>query len=311
MNNKFIIGLGATVPSTRILKPPGGDCSDLFGLKSRQQALMKNLKKSTGDLDCLLNSLSVGSSDQNFDQFIAKNSSMSSEKDFDAKSQLTEDLDTLSTKDFTESPTSSSHINSNETLGEKRISQQNLTQIKTSNDESKINYRAKSGHHNIKKRESTSSQGKTDPKAYSDKYKRDNSAQNKKVAVKETLQTEFPLRKNQSKMNIVTESKTEITEMPEKKFIRNPITGDLTERKSWNKSSSIMSSISTKPIPSNDNSNNSSVKHELKTSSKEYIPRNPITGEGVPNNPYSTGIFHHRIRVIHPPGGESSGFVIN
>ncbi|GIY41952.1 hypothetical protein CEXT_803421 [Caerostris extrusa] len=155
MNNKFIIGLGATVPSTRILKPPGGDCSDLFGLKSRQQALMKNLKKSTGDLDCLLNSLSVGSIDQNFDQFIAKNSSMSSEKDFDAKSQLTEDLDLLLTKDLTESPTSTSPVNSNETLGEtsveKGISLQNLTQIKTSKDESKINYHAKSGHHNIKK----------------------------------------------------------------------------------------------------------------------------------------------------------------
>ncbi|GFQ90751.1 uncharacterized protein TNCT_376381 [Trichonephila clavata] len=319
-NKKFIIGLSSDVPSTRILKPPGGDSSDLFGLRSRQNSLIQSINLSPSNSNCSLRQDLAQINDSHSETSLKKSDSLSTLKSSPGKTYSIKNLELLSLK---VTPSSSNvslgsikapESKVSEITIEKAISELNLDENKGS--ESKVeNKDSKQETMTPQKDLQTSLNGATETnpdKKPIDKKKED--SQNKKTSRNPSLDN-IKTKKSSPSQSSEILSESGKNKAPEKKFIRNPITGDLTEIRNCRKSNSALLSMSSlkEDIKSKtskstiSSSNIFSFEPPVKTSSKAYTPRNPITGEGVKSDYYSSNDSQHKIRVIHPPGGSTNG----
>ncbi|KAF8796359.1 hypothetical protein HNY73_000742 [Argiope bruennichi] len=318
-NNKFFIGLGATVPSTRVLKPPGGDCSDLFGLKTRQQSLIKSLKGTSSVIDYLLNQQQ--SKDRHLYKPEHRNTSLSSVTSMDM-SQVTPNS-TLSSPNNRSKPLNNIHTPTKSVSGMSVLTETHKSY--SAKEPSKVDMNLVGDNFNgLNIKDSIKSDSKSNEeirqssrqnnelsslvdKSYNKAIKASNMALNSNVTTKTT-------NNSSNSRKTFADSEMNTKKEREKKFIRNPITGALTEVKSWNKSNPVISRMSSVQEIKSKACRSEMISHSkviaddsLKVKSRVFAKRNPITGEGIPINPYLSGTSHSRIRVIHPPGGISSG----
>ncbi|GBM15393.1 hypothetical protein AVEN_199650-1 [Araneus ventricosus] len=320
-NNKFFIGLGTTVTSTRVLKPPGGDCSDLFGLKTRQQAQIKPLKGTSSVIDYLLRQQQPADSHPKKPE--CRNSSLSLVTSMDMpqvtpSSELPSPNDSVKPLNTLRNPTEfvANLSAPTESNSAKEPSRFDINLVGDHFDNLKINGR--SGPSSISAQESLKPSHQSSELSHLDDKSYDGTEQIKASSM--TLNSSFSTKTGLSTNNGFASSKTSsesgkyMDKALEKKLIRNPITGALTEVKSWNKSNPVISGMSSlqevksKAFRSEMSMYSRVISDEtLKTTRKVLAKRNPITGEGIPVNPYLPGATHTRIRVIHPPGGISSG----
>ncbi|GFT68526.1 uncharacterized protein NPIL_150181 [Nephila pilipes] len=329
-NKKFIIGLEGTVPSTRVLKPPGGDCSDLFGLQSRQKTLIQSIKQPTININCLLHQESIQKDDSHHGHSLSRSDSMSTIKSSPDESQSVKSLELLSLKDTPslsnisiESVQASEKLlksqNSKEIIIEKGKSDINLEETKCYETKIENNKASRQQESMIKQKDCQTSQNvskEANPdKNPEDKIKQDSQRKGipRKLPAPDNITTQKTLPKqNNNISSILGESRKDA--VPEKRFLRNPITGALTEVSTWNKSSPALLSMSSmkekteiKTCKSKKNSSKIFAFEPVETSNKAYIPRNPITGEGVKGDSNPSNDSRSKIRVTHPPGGISNG----
>ncbi|GFW79310.1 uncharacterized protein TNCV_2477171 [Trichonephila clavipes] len=322
-NKKFIIGLTSDVPSTRILKPPGGGSSDLFGLKSRQDSLLQSINLSSSYSNCLLRQdpVQMNIYDSPSETSLRRSDSLSTIKSSPGKTQSIKNLESLSLKvspRFSNMSRGSVKIperKSSEIAIEKAISEVNLDENKCSGSKAE-NKDSKQETMTPQKDLQTSQNGTTETNPDNkpvDKKKENNDSQNKKISRNPSLYS-MATKKSSPNQNSEILSESGKKNTPEKRFIRNPITGNLTEIRNCRKSNSAFLSMSSvkednksKTSKSTKISSNIFSFEPMKISSKAYTPRNPITGEGVKSDYYTSNDSRHKIRVIHPPGGSTYG----
>ncbi|GFY79152.1 uncharacterized protein TNIN_53611 [Trichonephila inaurata madagascariensis] len=320
-NKKFIIGLTSDVPSTRILKPPGGGSSDLFGLKSRQDSLLQSINLPSSNSNYLLRQDPVQMNGSPSETSLRKNDSLSTIKSFPGKTQSIKNLELLSLKvsprssdmslgTFKAPESKSSKISIEKAISEVILDENKCSRSKVENKDSK--QETITTQKDLQTSQTGAAETNPDNKPV-DKKKEDNDSRNKEISRDPSLDS-ITTKKSSPNQNSEILSESGKKNTPEKKFIRNPITGNLTEIRNCRKSnsallsmSSVKEDIKSKTSKSTKSSSNIFSFEPVKTSSKAYTPRNPITGEGVKSDYYTSNDSRHKIRVIHPPGGSTYG----